>query len=116
MENEPDECNPIYETCKERKTKYRCIVCEFPVCNVCSRSADKNVFGYSEENKMVGICQSCDLVSETTFTTSSSDAEVIHEKEKNSEGKIILVRQKYFSPASEPSRKKTENIGLDVSR
>ena len=111
MENESGDSNPNCETCKDRKTKYRCVVCKFPVCNPCASSVDQSVSGYNEENKMVGMCKSCDSVSETTFTTSSSDAEVIRVKE-DMDDKVILVRQKSFSSASEPSRK---NIGLDFS-
>ena len=91
-----DEGTPLCERCKERYTKYRCLLCEKPVCNICSRNVDdESIPGYDEENKRVGICQSCDSVSQISFTTlCPPHAEPRYESEENSDlsdDKIILV-------------------------
>ena len=107
------------ERCKERYTKYRCLLCEKPFCNICSRNVDDSIPGYDEENKSVGICQSCDSASHIYFTTlCPPHAEPRYESEEKSDlldDKIILVSRNYFSSIAEPPRKKQKNIGLDVS-
>ena len=50
-----------------RDTKYFCITCDKPTCQVCSQSADENSPGYAEEFFHVGYCSSCS----TAITTSS---------------------------------------------
>lgn len=43
----------------DRRTKYKCVSCLKPICNVCSTEASGNP-GYDEESKMIGICGACD--------------------------------------------------------
>lgn len=45
--------------CK-RTTKYSCLNCSTPVCNVCSISAAPGRNGYDEEAKKIGICKTCE--------------------------------------------------------
>ena len=88
--------------------------CEKPVCNICSRNVHESIPGYDEENKRVGICQSCDSVSRISFTTlCPPHAEPCYESEEKSDlsdDKIILVSQNYFSSVAEPPRKKQKRL------
>ena len=42
--------------CGRKGTKYRCILCENSVCNVCSDPGDEGDARYDEESYMVGKC------------------------------------------------------------
>lgn len=42
--------------CDRENTKYRCLNCKKPLCNVCSIACTIDTEGYSEENYLVGKC------------------------------------------------------------
>ena len=100
--------------CMHAYTKYRCLLCEKPVCDICSRNVDESIPGYDEEDKRVGICQSCDSIIQISFTMlyPPHDEPRYESEEKSdlSDDKIILVRQNSFSSVAEPSRKKQKTL------
>ena len=51
--------DPLCSYCKERNTKYCCVDCSLPTCNICSMEVSSESKGYSEELKKVGRCKDC---------------------------------------------------------
>ena len=50
---------PLCNLCKARQTKYSCIKCNKPLCNVCAKAEGDNTECYNEEAKRVGKCLGC---------------------------------------------------------
>ena len=47
--------------CGRKGTKYRCIQCSHPVCNVCTTTCTENTPGYCEETYSNGKCGGCSI-------------------------------------------------------
>ena len=45
--------------CQVRNTKYKCITCNKPTCNICATPMEETTNGYSEEEKHVSKCPDC---------------------------------------------------------
>ena len=91
---------PFCTTCNDRRTKYECVACGVVICNICSLNVDVEYPGYSEENKRIGVCKTCD-----TFVT--------EENQSKSED-LKAVTQINFNTVSKPPLKKQKKIGLVV--
>ena len=52
---------PLLLFCNECITKYSCITCDSPVCNICSKDVSPDTTGYNDELKKVGQCKSCSV-------------------------------------------------------
>ena len=81
-----------------RKTKYTCVVCFDPVCNVCSTEASGNA-GYCEEAKRIGICRKC---------SDGADTEVV--ESTNEKGDELKVVSSLSFKKSEPKAKKQKTL------
>lgn len=67
--------------CKARETKYKCVICCSPACNICTETVDESYAGYDEELKKVGICRMCKstkkkVAKESTMKTQASITEL----------------------------------------
>ena len=84
-----------------RKTKYVCVACLNPVCNLCSTEATGDP-GYCEEAKRVGICAKCSKEEKLEAAESTSDT--------NEKGDELKVVSSLSFKKSEPKAKKQKTL------